>query len=265
MLLNIQGMNPGINRKTRWKMKYLKQELQNRTEMSQMSPSIIAITETHLKPYIKKAQIQIPNYNFIRCDRKIRSHGGVLLYLHQSIPITDSVTFDNDVCEAVICISTPTKSIIACIYRPPDTFTSEFQELLNFLEETINKYPDYEINILGDLNFPNICWEYKSVSEPTLEKRESAELLLSFMNKYFLTQFVKDPTRLYNILDIIISNSNNIIEKVTSENTLLSDHNIIEIPLSPNNSLSNFVCSAPVNKPKGFQALDLERGNYKKN
>ena len=258
-------MDPGMNRKTHWKINYLRKEINNRNSKTDMIPSIIAITETHLKPYIEDAQIQIPNYNCVRADRKLRSQGGVLLYFHQDIPITDYDTFDNDVCQAAACISSPSKSMLICAYRPPDTSITRFQQMLIFLQNYIDRNPNNEITILGDFNFPDICWTDKTINSPSKENSESEEIFLSFMTKHFLTQLVNKPTRKHNVLDLILSNSNNILQQVTSEeNAELSDHNLVEIPLTPNNLLSLSNEETHKSAPTGFRALDLEKANFKK-
>ena len=49
-------------------------------------PGVFCVCESWLKNHITDAQIAIPNIEIIRQDRKGRSHGGVLLYVHNSLP-----------------------------------------------------------------------------------------------------------------------------------------------------------------------------------
>ena len=76
----------------------------------------MAISETHLKTYVMDAQLQIPNYNIVRADRHKRTCGGVLLYIHDRLITTNVATYDNGVCEAVICTVPQMKTVIANIY-----------------------------------------------------------------------------------------------------------------------------------------------------
>ena len=256
-------MNPGIRSRSSWKIEYLRNELKSRTDPLN-TPSIIAITETHLKSYITDAQIQIENYLCFRADREIRSHGGALLYIHNNIPITDSAVFDNSVCQAIACFSSTLNNIVACVYRPPDSSSKETDEVLDFIQSFIDKYEGSEINILGDFNFPYIGWPDETILSSSKENKESADHFLSFKNRNFLSQLVTRPTRNNNILDLILSNSQHIIDRVTSKKETLSDHNIIELPLDPNSPLSVSVPESTEIPLEGFRALNLNNGSFKK-
>ena len=263
MLLNVQGFNPGGSSKTKWKIGSLQKEIESRTS-SGWIPAIIALTETHLKPRVEKAQLQIPNYDVRRSDRRLRKNGGVLLYIHNEIPITDCSTFDNSVCEAVTITSSVRNSLVIGAYRPPDASLEEFREMLPFIQKIIDDNQPCEITVMGDFNFPNISWPDKSFKRTTLVSSDSTELLFQFLDNNFLSQFVDKPTREDSILDLILSSSNEVIPDVVSEKTELSDHNLVETPLSPNHKLS-FSQTTPQNKPpQGFRALSLAQANFKK-
>ena len=49
----------------------------------------IALTETWLKSYMSDAQLHIPGYTVSRSDRGSRVGGGVLLYSHVNIPVSE--------------------------------------------------------------------------------------------------------------------------------------------------------------------------------
>ena len=75
-------MNPDINSIQAWKIHHLA----NYVKSSKVEPSIIAITESWLKPHHSKAQVQLNNYNLFRADKlNNRERGGVLLYIKEDI------------------------------------------------------------------------------------------------------------------------------------------------------------------------------------
>ena len=151
------------------------------------------------------------------------------------------------------------------MYRPPDACSEKTRNLLSFLTNYLDStevdgYKD--IMITGDFNLPNIDWESNTVL-PThgREHTESANQLLDFMNSHFLTQVVKCPTRNNNILDIVLVNNDRIISHVSTSETHLSDHSLVEVALTYNPS-------KPVTHPlpdmerNSFRAIDLQKCDF---
>ena len=110
LMLNIQSINPSARSSSMWKIPYLANEVQNRAA-SNCIP-FIALTETWLKPCVQNAQLHIDNYNIFRCDRSTRVGGGVLLYAHQDLPITNVVMYDDKVCQLLMCTCESSKMIM---------------------------------------------------------------------------------------------------------------------------------------------------------
>ena len=94
IVFNVQGMDPSARSVSRWKINALR-DLVNQTNGGNSMIPIISLTETWLKPYMPKAQINIPNYNIFRADRRSRTRGGAMLYIHEYIPISKSDKFDD--------------------------------------------------------------------------------------------------------------------------------------------------------------------------
>ena len=108
---------------------------------------------------MKDAQVQIRNFNIYRSDRKIREHGGALLYIHESIAITECYRYDDDICQGIFCLSPSTCTMLACVYKPCDASNTSFFSLLQFLQSCIDKTDEaYKFTkiFLGDLNFPDL-------------------------------------------------------------------------------------------------------------
>ena len=62
-------------------MEFLKAEIDDRFNKKEVIPSVITITETHLKAYVEDAQVHLPGYNLVKCDRSLRTDGGILMYV----------------------------------------------------------------------------------------------------------------------------------------------------------------------------------------
>ena len=87
---------------------------------------------------------------------------------------------------------------------------------------------------------------------------ESASLLLDFISENLCTQHVFDPTRFNNILDLYISNAENLVSHVSTVDTPLSDHRRVEIFLSYN------PCSTVSSEPPDFIVLAFRRLDFQK-
>ena len=107
------------------KIEYLSELLQDKL--------LLVGTESHLNSSILDEEIQIDNFNSHRTDRQSRTHGGIVIYTHNSLIIDDSksVKFSNSVCELLIIKEETLNLHIICVYRPSDTRSEEFQPCLN--------------------------------------------------------------------------------------------------------------------------------------
>ena len=202
----------------------------------------IALTETWLKSYIADAQLHIPGYCISRCDRNKRVGGGVLLYSHEDLTISSCEVYDDDICQALFNTFDASSMCIANVYIPPNATHSSFYGVLKFLRKCISELNDdsYKLCIVGDFNFPIIDWESSSVSPGgSSESSLSASAFLSFMADHFLNQYVMTPTRGNNILDIFVTNSEHLVTNITSKQTDLSDHNIVDVMMSFNPTVSD--------------------------
>ena len=75
--------------------------------------------------------------------------------------------------------------------------------------------------IIGDFNFPGIDWV-------TLEADVTGSKFLDLTQDCFLTQHVLKPTRYDNLLDLVLSSEENMVEKLfVLEHSANTDHNII--------------------------------------
>ena len=224
----------------------------------------IALTETWLKSYIADAQLHIPGYCISRCDRNRRIGGGVLLYSHEDIPISSCEVYDDDVCQVLFSTFDTCNICVANVYRPPNATYSSFKGVLDFLRNYVIGINDdsYQLCIVGDLNFPIIDWESNSVSPggPS-DASLSATALLNFMSDHFLNQYVMAPTRGNNILDIFITNSPHFVTNVSSKETDISDHNLVDVMMSFNPTSSERP-HVHIFDDDDFRSLDFNNADF---
>ena len=256
-------MTPDAQSSQRWKI----HSLNNTVSSATNKYLIIALTETWLKPHMADAQIAIQDFTVFRADRVKRGRGGVLLYISDKIPVTKTEVYDDDICQAVVCISPPSSLIIACIYKPCDACDSSFSALLTFLRksityETDNSHAQYTVVVLGDFNFPEL-WLFNC--EKVTATSLSEKWLIDFTNELFLSQCVDVPTRQNNILDLFLTNRSNLVYNISSVKTELSDHNMIDILLPVGELLPKSVTYSPVvtkTTLSGFHALNLFKADF---
>ena len=174
-------------------------------------------------------------------------------------------TYDDRYCQAIICKCVLTKSIICVLYRPPECPIGSFKSCLDFIDQYIAEHrDDYQLSFMGDFNLPLINWSTHTVfSGGTASSKETASLLLDFMAENLCSQYVSSPTRLNNVLDLCISNSEELVTHISTSDTILSDHRLVEIFWSFN-PLSQASRSSPEFKEKSFKNLDFFKADFGK-
>ena len=72
------------------------------------------------------------------------------------------------------------------------------------------------INGYGDFNFPDQKWQNASIPAPLSSITGEAEqfnALVDLMHRHLLSQIIRDPTRVNNILDLILLNKEDEVMK----------------------------------------------------
>merc|ERR1712055_84705 len=91
VMMNIEGADPSAHSTSETKLKtFIEEHINN-------SVPIATFFESWLKNHISDAQVTIPDFEIIRQDRKNRPRGGVILYVHNSLPTSDVSTYDDDI------------------------------------------------------------------------------------------------------------------------------------------------------------------------
>ena len=246
-------MNPSARSRCAWKIPYLK----GIVDSSSHCIPFVALTETWLKPYVQDAQISLGNYNILRCDRSTRSGGGVVLYTHQDLPIQDVDTLDIDTCQLLMCSSETAKVIYCVLYRSPSAPVKDFHQCLQAISSYLTGKDDYEVCLMGDFNIPNVSWDPPSINSPS----PAAEELLRLSSDSLLSQYVLEPTRKGNILDLFFTNNASLVTHVSARDTELSDHRLVEVYLSYNPCQPNY-SETPIFEPAAFRSLDFTKADF---
>ena len=258
-------MNPSASSTVRWKVPDI-MSLVIEEKSNNHSLPFIALTETWLKSYISDAQLQVPGYVSSRCDRASRKGGGVLLYSHASIPVSEQLSFDDQICQALFCKFDTIKTCVALVYRPPSAPLSSFSGVLSFLNNCVVKEADdsFQFCFLGDFNFPEIQWPHGTVTPGSaFDSAESARHLLAFMADNLLNNYVHCPTRKDNTLDLFLSNDDRLVTNVVAKKTNLSDHDMVDIMINYN-PVSVEVCPGPTFDEQSFRSLDFNNADFER-
>ena len=121
--------------------------------------------------------------------------------------------------------------VIINVYRPPDCptekFTSSLSELRTKLLEIGNPMPN--IIFTGDLNFPINDWQIETADGGTYENQVQGNAFLQFAQEQCLQQYMEEPTRKNNILDVFFTNNDQLTRQIIITETSMNDHNIIQI------------------------------------
>ena len=184
---------------------------------------VIALTETWLDSSISNHELP-RGYVVHRRDRQDKLGGGVLLAINDTIK-TDPFNFTSKSLELVgAIINSVSKKVLVCAcYRPPNVGVEFQQEFNRFLKCASNSnYKD--IIILGDFNLPSIKWLNGSgFSDLTVESS-----FTDVLQDSGLFQLIDSPTRGKNVLDLILTTNEYLINNITVTDeesvSLKSDH-----------------------------------------
>lgn len=204
MYLNIQSLLSNI--------------IELRILINKEKPLIVLLSETHVTENINDSEIEIENYNLLRCDSHSRHTGGCVIYYKNELLVTEKSceTYNKIVWILSIEVNSKEKShsgTYTVLYRSPNSVIPEF---LEYFESWCERKLDLTKSnlICGDFNID-------------LYKSAYAKKMKTTIKELNLKQKVNKPTRVTNntstLIDFVLTNDNNI--KVTVMNTdKISDH-----------------------------------------
>ena len=204
---------------------------------------MINFTETWMNETIKE-DANINEFQCFRVDRKELSRGGAAIYVRDQLEAKIINKINADKCEMLAINIEHLNTINIFIYRPPDTTLSTFSRIIKELQSILEEIQSPEPNIIitGDFNFPfvkwiretsNGCrWEYVTGASASRDEKAQFINLILLLDKYNIIQSIEEPTRGNNTLDLIFTNNIDMFIDIGVTESLLSDHNIIEISTS---------------------------------
>lgn len=179
LLSNVMSLSPKIDE--------VRHEAQN------ANYDLICITESWLQNHIPDSVVSIDGFNLVRLDRKELTHGGVCLFVKESISFSIIQDLQDENLEVLWLDLRPNRLprgisniVIAVIYHPPKANNSSMLNYLTTcLSEIESRFNNCGLILLGDLNHLDIT---------------------KLKSNYSLKQIVHFPTRGRNFLDKILTN-----------------------------------------------------------
>jgi hypothetical protein len=195
--------------------------------------SVLCFCESWLCSNFTNGMLDYQNkFNIYRRDRSAKwPAGGVCIFIEKSFdsclnPV-DNVRFPNsEIVAANIYLSPEIKLCIICTYLPPNLSPIVFHESMLYLEALFSQ-DDMLIVAVGDFNLPSIDWKCMIPSQDS-----KCTEFFDLISTHGLYQFVREPTRLNNILDLVLCNDGGLISDVEVIVPFgMSDHNAINFSI----------------------------------
>lgn len=183
---------------------------------------IIGIAESWLTDEVFNGEINLDGFTTFRRDRyEIREAkaGGVILYIKNDLmPMAceelNKVKFESVWCKIALKRG---EIIVGNCYKSPTASIMEINEMFQVLQSVSKQ----QVVIMGDFNFPNIDWD-------TYDSDSHGEDFRDLIFDNFLFQHVKQPTRENNVLDLVITSEEEMVEDLAVIDKLgNSDHDAV--------------------------------------
>ena len=220
---NIKGLYLRNNRK----------KVQTLEEICKFENAVaLCLTETHLNENIKDGEIKMQDYTIFRQDRKAGTMmGGVMIYLRNDIAVNTVELAKGSLgkCEFQVIHIPDSNIVLINMYRPPrtnhDDFKSQMKEVNSVIDKIGNPLPT--LIFTGDYNFPGLKWNAEGIA---VNEVGEAKPLLECMSKYELKNYVDEATHERgNILDLFMTNDDELVRDVKIDRTNMSDHLLLKI------------------------------------
>ena len=196
---------------------------------------VIGITETWLNTENRDflAEYKLPGYTTFEKSRTDKNGGGVLLYVKDHlnpVQLLKPQILNIDALYLQLKDNRDKKIVIGLIYRPPAQPVHTDSEIYEQISEVCDSQ---DTIMMGDFNLPVPTW-----GEP-INLRNGQDLYTN-LQESSLTQLVHSPTRGNNILDLVLTTNEDLIDNlVVNSEFSNSDHRAISFTLSFTNQKQN--------------------------
>ena len=184
---------------------------------------IVGITETWAVEDIGDSELSLEGYTMFRRDRMLglkMKGGGVLLYIKKFCKCNrEDDILDKNFPECVWCDIdiNGEKTLVGVCYRPPHNSKIQDEALFKMIR-VVSKG---KVLIMGDFNFADLHFDNP-------ESLDDNHAFMKCINDNFLVQCVEDGTRGRNVLDLVFTSEENMVENLSvGEPFVTSDHQII--------------------------------------
>ena len=138
------------------------------------------------------------------------------------------------------------KLVVGVVYRPPDLGIEASSSLMQELTRA-SKYNN--VCIMGDFNYRNIDWE-------SMTGDGNSEEFLNAIQDSFFKQIVREPTRQGNILDLVFTNNEALINQVEIGDKFdASDHHEIRFKINARREVEQNTAMVPDFRRANYQGL----------
>ena len=202
---------------------------------AQHDPDIICITETWFNSQIQDNEFTPDGYSCFRKDRKLsfytegtyqqEARGGVCTIIKNSLkPILFSTgEADAEILWVKIQTGHNGTATIGNCYRPETDEINILSKIAKSTTDVIQHQDSGSCILTGDFNFRSINWQLN------LGSSDKELMFLEIVNNNSLQQLVDSPTRGDNILDLVLTNNIDMVDKITIEEPFsTSDHNCVK-------------------------------------
>jgi ribonuclease P/MRP protein subunit RPP40 len=161
----------------------------------------------------------------------------VCVYVRNDIPVRIVTRYDDSVIEAIIMKVSVIDTVLAVVYRPPDTKNDEWQSALEPISESIDQAQAHgkfkNLVVCGDFNLTRITWDQNGSQKSTHSPSTQEGKLCALISENFLVKVDTGPTRLQNCPDLFLTNNMSMFSHVSNiVNKSFSDHNTSMVFLS---------------------------------
>jgi len=197
--------------------------------LSTSSIDILLLTESWLSSsYSSSLLADLSNYSVLRKDR-LHTGGGVCAIIRSGIDfvLVDVLPEFNELELLVFdVLGVHTKYRFILCYRPPGNSANDISVLTKAIDSLC--ISDASIVLCSDFNLPFINWSsLQNVSDPV------SSSFVDCMQENALVQYVAEPTRGKNILDLVFTNDPFLLREVSVSVPLsTSDHNRVDFKLN---------------------------------